>query len=115
MRVAAAILSLWAAWRWLGVLAGTVRVRRFEGRIRREARRTVVTRAALTVFVSVAAFYTWAVALRLQPVADLVGLLAALMMGSLAAGIVAALMQPAERTPETLDVCRLRRPPLPAA
>lgn len=110
MRAAAIVLSAWAAWRWLGVAAGLTRLRRFRGQVLREARRTVITRAALTVFVSTAAFYTWAVELRLQPAQDLVGLIAATMTISLAIGIAAAIMQPHERTPETLDVCRLRGP-----
>lgn len=109
MEVVAAFVSAWAAWRWLGFVAGAVRVRRFEGPARREARRTVVAHGAVTVFVSAAGFYAWAFALDLQPADTLVGFVAAVLVISLAVGVAAALMQPAERTPETIGICRMRR------
>lgn len=107
MRVLAAVLSVWTAWRWVGFLFGATRIRTFQGPARREARRTVITRGALNVFVSIAAIYLWAFALRLQLAETFVGFLAATMMCSLAIGVAAAFMQPENRTPETLDVCRV--------
>lgn len=114
MRVAAALLTAWVAWRWLGFVLGFVRARRFEGDVRREARRTVIARGAFNVFFSVVAVYLWADALDLQPGETFVGFLAAAMMCSLAAGVSAGLMQPRERTPETLDVVRVIPPRRPA-
>lgn len=109
MRVAATLLGAWVAWRWLGFFVGLFRLRRFDRSVRGEARRTVIARGAVNVFFSVAVVYMWAVALRLQPDESFVGFLAAMLMCSLAVGVAAAFMQPAERAPETLDVCRVRR------
>ena len=77
--------------------------------MRREARRTVIARGALNVFFSVVVLYLWAVALDRQPGETFVGFLAAAMMCSLAIGVASWFMQPEERTPETLDVCRISR------
>lgn len=96
------------AWRWLGFLVGLGRLSKFRGPARREARRTVISRGALNVFGSVAVVYAWAFALELQLAETFVGFLAAAMMISLAIGLAAAFMQPEKRTPETLDVCRIR-------
>jgi len=110
VRIVAIVLTVWVGWRWIGFLLGTVRVREFEkGPVRREARRTVVTRGALNIFLSIVALYLWAEIRRLQPSDVFVGFLAAAMMCSLAIGVINALMQPPERTPETLDVCRVLR------
>jgi hypothetical protein len=109
VRVVALLLSIWIGWRWIGFLAGITRVRQFEGIVRREARSTVITRGALNVFLSVGALYLWAAALHRQPSNVFVGFLAATMMISLAIGVMNALMQPQERTPEVLDVCRVIR------
>ena len=108
MRTLGVLGSLWVAWRWLGFFAGIGRLRRFSGPTRREARRTVISRGALNVFFSVAVLYVWAFALELQLAEPFVGFLAATMMISLAIGVAATFMQPEARTPETLDVCRLR-------
>ncbi len=110
MLVVALVVSVWIAWRWVGFLLGMTRVRRFEGPVRREARSTVVTRGALNVFLSVGVFYLWGIALHREPGNVFVGFLAAAMMISLAVGVMNALMQPEERTPEVLDVCRVIRP-----
>jgi hypothetical protein len=109
LRVVAAVLTVWIAWRWLGFFVGIARVRGFEGPPRREARRTVIARGAWNVFFSVIAVYLWALVTREQPGETFVGFMAAAMMCSLAIGIACGFMQPEERTPETLDVCRLRR------
>lgn len=109
MKIAAAVLSAWTAWRWIGFLVGLARIGRFAGPARREARRTVVSRGALNIFFSICAIYLWAFALELQLAETFVGFLAATMMCSLAVGTVAAFMQPEKRTPQTLDVCRLIR------
>jgi hypothetical protein len=45
----------------------------------------------------------------LQPSDVFVGFLAAAMMCSLAIGVASAFMQPQERDPATLDVCRVFR------
>jgi hypothetical protein len=112
LRIAAVIISAWIAWRWLGFVVGLARIRRFEkGPSRREARRTVINRGALNVFVSVAAGYLWAVVLKVDFTEVFVGFLAALMMCSLAIGIASAFMQPEKRNRETLEICRLR--PMP--
>jgi len=71
----------------------------------------VISRGALNVFGSVVAIYLWAFALELQLAETFVGFLAAMMMISLALGVAAAFMQPEDRTPETLGVCRIIRPP----
>lgn len=107
MRLVAIIGTVWVAWRWAGFVIGAGRLRVFRGAARREARRAVVSRGALNVFFSVAVLYAWAFALELQMAETFVGFLAATMMISLALGIAAAFMQPEERTPETLDVCRV--------
>ncbi|HYZ91192.1 MAG TPA: hypothetical protein VFA34_02220 [Actinomycetota bacterium] len=107
MRTLGTVGGLWVVWRWLGFFAGVARLRRFDGPVRREARRSVVSRGALNVFFSVAVIYIWAFALELQLAETFVGFLAATMMISLAVGVAAAFMQPEERTPETLDVCRV--------
>lgn len=99
------------AWRWLGFFAGLTRLHKYRGPPHREARRTVVSRGALNVFGSVIVVYTWAFALELQLAETFVGFLAATMMISLALGVVVAFMQPEERTPETLDVCKIVRGP----
>lgn len=108
MRTLGTLGAIWVAWRWLGFLVGLGRLRRFNGPARREARRTVISRGALNVFFSVTVVYVWAFALDLQIAETFVGFLAATMMISLAIGVAAAFMQPETRTPETLDVCRLR-------
>jgi len=118
VRVVAALLSAWTLWRWVGFLLGVARLWSFEkGPVRREARRTVVARGAINVFLSVAVLYLWASIERVQPSDVFVGFLAAAMMCSLAIGIASAFMQPQERTVETLDVCRVfrrrARPPEP--
>jgi hypothetical protein len=115
LRVVAALLSVWVAWRWLGFFVGFFRLRRFDGVSRREARRTVIARGALNVFFSVGIVYLWASVLGRQPGETFVGFLAAAMMCSLAIGVAAGFMQPAERNAETLNVCRVRRrrPPAP--
>jgi hypothetical protein len=106
LRIVAAVLTAWIAWRWLGFVVGFVRLRRFvKGPVRREARRTVIVRGALNVFLSVAALYLWASVLERQPGDTFVGFLAATMMCSLAIGVAAWLMQPEERTPSTIGLC----------
>ena len=110
MRVVAALLSAWVAWRWIGFFAGLFRLRRFERPVRQEARRTVIARGAYNVFFSVAVTYVWAAELGAQPGETLVGFFAAAMMCSLAVGIVAFFMQPQERDPSTLDVVRVIPP-----
>lgn len=109
MRVVVALLSAWVAWRWIGFLLGLVRIREFEGPLRREARRSVIARGAYNVFFSVAVLYLWAGVLGEQPGEAFVGFMAAAMMCSLAIGIAAGFMQPEERDPETLDLCRVMR------
>ena len=107
MKIVAALLSAWIVWRWLGFLIGLLRVRRFEAQVRAEARRTVIARGAWNVFFTVALVYVWAAVYDRQPGAAFVGFLAAAMMCSLAIGIASGFMQPEERTPETLDICRV--------
>jgi hypothetical protein len=107
LRIVAALLTVWIAWRWLGFFVGLVRVGRFDGPVRREARRTVIARGAWNVFLSVAVVYLWAVAAHEQPGDAFVGFLAAVLMCSLAVGIVVGFMQPEVRTPATLSICRL--------
>jgi hypothetical protein len=109
VRIVALLLSIWIGWRWIGFLLGIVRVRRFEGPLRREARRNVVTRGALNVFLSVGVLYLWSVLLHREPGTEFVGFLAAAMMISLAIGVANAFMQPEERTLEALNVCRVIR------
>jgi hypothetical protein len=108
LRVVAALLTAWAAWRWLGFFLGFARVRRFHGPVRREARRTVVARGAWNVFLSVVVLYVWTSTVGSEPGQALVGFLAAMLMCSLVIGVASGFMQPAERTPETLEVCRIR-------
>jgi hypothetical protein len=106
LRIVAAVLTVWIAWRWLGFVVGLVRLRRYEkGPVRREARRTVVVHGALDVFLSVGALYLWASVLEVQPSDTFVGFLAATMMCSLAVGVASWLMQPQERTPSTIGLC----------
>jgi hypothetical protein len=112
LRILGTLGSIWGAWRWIGFLVGLGRLRFFKGPARREARRTVITRGALNVFFSVGVVYVWAFALELQLAETFVGFLAATMMISLAVGTASAFMQPENRTPETLDVCRLLRRPV---
>src|SRR5437764_14205831 len=110
LRIVALVLSVWVGWRWIGFLLGLARLRGFErGPVRREARRTVVARGAINVFLSVALLYVWAAIERAQPSNMFVGFLAAAMMCSLAIGVASGFMQPQERTPNTLDVCRVLR------
>jgi hypothetical protein len=109
LRFLGTVAGIWVAWRWLGFLAGLLRVHTFTGPPRREARRSVIGRGALNVFFSVGVVYIWAFALELQLAEPFVGFLAATMMISLAIGTAAAFMQPEQRTPETLDVCRIIR------
>ncbi len=109
MRLLGTVGIAWVAWRWLGFVVGIGRLRFFNGPERREARRTVVARGALNVFFTVAVVYVWAFALELQLAETFVGFLAAMMMISLAIGIAATFMQPEQRRPETLDVCRVIR------
>jgi hypothetical protein len=110
LRVGAALLSAWVGLRWLGFLLGLVRLRSFErGGVRREARRTVIARGAWNVFFSVIAVYVWSSVTREQPSETLVGFMAAALMCSLLFGVAAFFMQPEERTPETLEVCRIFR------
>ena len=110
MRVVAFALSAWIGWRWVGFVVGAVRIRSFEkGPVRREARRSVVARGAINVFLSVALLYVWAAIEHVQPSNVFVGFLAAAMMCSLAIGVASAFMQPQERNVETLDVCRVFR------
>lgn len=108
MRWVAWILTVLIAWRWLGFLVGLTRIRRFQGIARREARRTVIARGAWNVFFSVAVVYLWASIFDRQPGETFVGFLAAAMLCSLAIGIIAGFMQPEERTPATLEICRLK-------
>jgi hypothetical protein len=107
VRVVAALLSAWIAWRWLGFVVGLLRIRRFKGPVRREARRTVVGRGAWNVLFTVVVIYVWAAISREQPGDVFVGFLAAAMMCALAVAAIAGFMQPAERTPETLSICRV--------
>jgi hypothetical protein len=110
LKVVAFVLSAWTALRWLGFLLGLTRVPLFAGPQRREARRTVINRGAINVFLSVLAVYLWAIALGLQLTEVFVGFLAAATMCSLAVGIASTFMQPEERTPETIGICRLGWP-----
>jgi hypothetical protein len=108
LRIVAGLLTAWVAWRWLGFLVGLVRVRRFEGPARREARRTVIGRGAWNVFFSVALIYLWAAITHAQPGDAFVGFLAAALMCSLVVGTISWFMQPEVRTPETLSICSVR-------
>jgi hypothetical protein len=110
LRVIALVLSSWTGIRWLGFGLGIVRLRRFNGPPRREARRTVINRGAINVFLSVAALLLWAEGLQLRMAPTFVGFLAAAMMCSLAIGVAAAFMQPEERMPETVGICRFAWP-----
>lgn len=108
MRIVATVLTAWIVWRWIGFGVGLGRVRRFDGPVRREARRTVIARGAWNIFFSVAVTYLWAGVNDAQPSDVFVGFLAAALMCSLAIGIIAWFMQPEERTIETLSICSLR-------
>ncbi len=68
----------------------------------------MIARGAWNVFMSVAVLYLWLSILDRQPGETFVGFLAAAMMCSLAIGIAAGLMQPEERNPATLEICRLK-------
>jgi uncharacterized membrane protein (DUF441 family) len=104
-------VTAWAAWRWLGFVAGTLRIRRYPaGPVRKEARRAVVQSGSWTIWVTTGAVVAWMAAADVRLTENFGGFVAAVLMGSLAVGVAAAMMQPAERTPETLDICRLRRP-----
>ena len=109
MRIGAALLSLWAALRWTGLFAGVVRLRKLDPALRREARRSAVSHAALDIALTVVAVYAWSFALRLQPVEPFVGFLAAVLMVAIVAGIAAWFMQPEERSAEVWALFRLRR------
>jgi hypothetical protein len=109
VRIIAVLASAWIGWRWIGFLVGIVRIRSFEGPVRREARRVVVARGAINVFLSVVLLYVWAALEHAQPSNAFVGFLAAMLMCSLFVGVASAFMQPQERTPETFDVCRVLR------
>lgn len=111
MRFFAVVGTLWVIWRWLAFLVGIGRLRFFTGPVRREARRTVVAFGAITVFLTVAVIYMWAFALELQLAETFVGFLAAMMTISLAIGVAVTFMQPEQRRPETIGVCRLIRRP----
>ena len=110
MRWVALILSIWTGVRWLGFVLGVLRLKRFTGPPRREARRTVINRGAVNVFLSVASLLLWAEANQLRMAPSFVGFLAASMMCSLAVGVAAAFMQPEERTAETVGICRFTWP-----
>jgi hypothetical protein len=110
VKLVAAVLSIWTAARWMGFAFGIVRLRWFDGPVRREARRTVINRGAINVFMSVAALFLWAEGLQLRMSQSFVGFLAAAMMCSLAIGVAAAFMQPEERTAETVGICRFTWP-----
>lgn len=110
MVILAVVSTVAVAWRWLGFWVGAGRIRRFEGPVKREARRTVVNRGAINVFASVIVVYLWALALELQLTEAFVGFLAAATMCSLAVAVAAAFMQPERRTPATLGICRLGWP-----
>ena len=110
MRWVAFVLSVWTGVRWLGFGLGILRLARFTGPIRREARRTVINRGAINVFLSVTSLLLWAEGLQLRMSPSFVGFLAAAMMCSLAVGVAAAFMQPEERTPETVGICRFAWP-----
>ena len=109
MRIVAILLTTWVALRWVGVILGGWRARGFEGPIRKEARRACVARAAVNVFLSAAAALAWVQALGLKPRSEMVGFGVMLLMIALVAGVLAAFMQPKERTSETLDIFRLGR------
>ena len=109
MRIVASLLTAWVAFRWLGLLAGLLRIRRLDPSLGREARRAAVSHVAIDVFLSVSGLYAWAYALRLQPVDRFVGLMAAVLMLSLVTGVLAWFMQPEERSPEVWRIFRFRR------
>ena len=101
--------------RWLGLILGLARIRKLDRSLRREARRSAVSHACIDVFLSVAALYAWAYALRLQPVERFVGLMAGVLMFSLVLGVLTWFMQPQERSPKVWGLFRLRRPQPPDA
>lgn len=110
MRWAAAVLTIWTCVRWLGFGLGILRLKRFIGPVRREARRTVINSGAINVFLSVGSLFLWAESEQLRLSPSFVGFLAAAMMCSLAVGVAAAFMQPEVRTPETVGLCRFSWP-----
>lgn len=108
----AALLALWTAVRWGGLVVGIVRSRRFTGAVRKEARRALVGRTGLNIVLSVTTVYVFALGLDLQPTETFVGFLAAVTVLALVAWATAGIMQPADRTRETIELFRLRpRPP----
>lgn len=107
MSIAAALLGAWAAWRWIGFVAGLVRLLGLDGATRREARRTLIGHGAIDVFFSVCAIYLWALALDAQPTETFVAFMAATVMISLAVGVASRLMQPPVRLPHTIGIARI--------
>ncbi|HVE91981.1 MAG TPA: GNAT family N-acetyltransferase [Actinomycetota bacterium] len=97
--------------RWLTTGAGVARTRRLEGPIRGEARRAVTTRVSVNVFLSVLAIFVWAIVLQVQPTNLFTGFLGMLLMVSLFAAAAAGFMQPACRSPESLNLFALHRRP----
>lgn len=109
MRVVAVVLTAWAVIRWVSVVLGLLRARRFDGPVRREARRACAARASVNAFLTAVSLLAWVQALGLKPRSGVVGFAAMLLMIALVAGVLAAFMQPKERTSETLDIFRLGR------
>lgn len=107
MRLLAAVVSVWVVVRWAGLVLGVVRLRRFGGEVRGEAVRAAVSRFGVNVVLSLVPFYLLVSTLRLRPKPVLVGTVAGIVAWSVVAGVMAAFMQPKERTPETLDMFRL--------
>lgn len=108
MPFVAALASAWVAWRWLGFALGLLRIDSFpDGPVRREARRTVITRGALNLALSIGLIYLWGYALHLQIAETFVGLLAAWVVIALATAAVARLMQPSVRIPHTISICHV--------
>ncbi len=67
----------------------------------------MIGRGAFNVALSVVTFYVWAAATGRQPGESFVGFMAAATMCSIAVGIVAGFMQPAERDLKALGICRI--------
>jgi uncharacterized protein len=101
------LASVWVAWRLIGLTIGLRRMSRFSGPTRREARRAVISFAAITVFWAVVAIYGWAFSLELQPTDAMSGFLAATLIISLVGWIAARLMQPPARLPHSVGICRV--------
>lgn len=108
VRVLASVLSLWAAYRWVGLAFGVARVRRFRDQARGEARRSCVVRTSWNVVWTVTASLSWVQALQLRPRPNTTGFASMLLILALLAAVTASFMQPRERTPETLWIFRLR-------